>query len=237
MTLSIQSLRRLLLLTLLAALALVKGQGVMAQEDDTYKFDLGAGAGMSGYLGDANESNLFKHPGLAANISFRYLANPRLAVRGLLNLASLSGNTADWTNQLPGGAQYSFKSWVYDLQGRAEFNFFPFGIGETYKRLRRWTPYLALGVGCALSSSGGSTAVAFSVPMAAGVKFKVTKRFNLALEFAMTKVFGDHVDGPDLSDLYTIKSSFFKNTDWYSTLALSFSYEFGPRCVVCHRID
>lgn len=232
------SLKRLCTLLLVMALALVKSPvAVWAQEDDTYKFDIGAGAGMSGYLGDANESNMYKHPGFTGNLSFRYLANSRFAIRGLLSASTLSGNTADWDNVLPDGQQYSFSSWVYDLQARAEFNFFAFGIGETYKRLRRWTPYLTLGIGCALSSSGGSTAAAFSLPMGAGIKFKVTRRFNLALEFAMTKVFGDHVDGPDLSDLYTIKSSFFKNTDWYSTLAVSFSYEFGPRCVVCHRID
>ena len=232
------SARRFIMTISVAVLTLLgSASSVHAQEDDTCKFDIGAGLGMSGYLGDANESNMYRHPGFTGNLSFRYLASDRFAVRGMFAASTLSGNTADWDNALPDGRQYSFKSWVYDLQARAEFNFFAFGMGETYKRLRRWTPYLTLGVGCALSSTDGSSAVAFSLPMGAGVKFKVTRRFNLAVEFAMTKVFGDHVDGPDLSDLYTIKSSFFKNTDWYSTLALSFSYEFGPRCVVCHRID
>ena len=41
----------------------------------------------------------------------------------------------------------------------------------------------------------------------------------------------------ELTDLYQIKSSFLKNTDWYSTLTFSISYEFGRRCVTCHRID
>ena len=54
---------------------------------------------------------------------------------------------------------------------------------------------------------------------------------------AMTKVFGDKVDGKYLTDLYGIKSSFLKNTDWYSTLTVGISYEFGPRCATCHRID
>ena len=53
----------------------------------------------------------------------------------------------------------------------------------------------------------------------------------------MTKVFGDNVDSRELTDLYQIKSSFLKNTDWYSTLMFSVSYEFGERCVTCHRID
>lgn len=229
-----------LLLRILAVVlpAFMSGAAMLhAEEAESYKFDIGAGVGMSGYLGDANESNLFHKPGFDGNVSFRWLASNRFALRTMLNVATLSGNTADFENALPGGAQYEFTSTVFDLGARAEFNFLPFGMGETYKQLRRWTPYLAVGVGCALASSDGNSAVAFSLPMAVGVKFKVRPRFNLALEFSMTKVFGDKVDGRDLNDLYTIKSSFLKNTDWFSTLGISFSYEFGPRCVVCHRID
>ena len=70
----------------------------------------------------------------------------------------------------------------------------------------------------------------------AGLKYKMRERWNLGLEFTMTKVFSDHVDGP-LSDLYGIKSSFLKNTDWYSNIAISITYEFGKRCATCHYVD
>lgn len=230
--------KRLLTVIIFAA-ALLSGGGavnVSAQQDvESYKFDVGAGVGMSGYLGDANESNLFKHPGVAANLSFRYLANSRFAVRGLFSMATISGNSAEMETVFPDNAVYDFKSTVFDLGARAEFNFFAYGIGETYRRLRRWTPYLTLGVGAALSSCDGTTAVAFSLPMGVGLKYKVSRRVNLMAEFTMTKLFGDKADG--IADPYKIKSSFFKNTDWVSALTLSFSYEFGPRCVVCHRVD
>lgn len=220
---------------MLAAVPVCSAQATAQPE--AYKFDLGAGIGMSGYLGDANESNLFSHPGLAANASFRYLLNTRFAIRGLLNLASLSGSTADMENVLPGSAVYDFKFTLYDLQARGEFNFFSYGIGESYKKLSRITPYLALGLGVSMASCDGKNFTAMTIPMAFGVKYKLKPRLNLALEFAMTKVIGDHADGPDLSDLYLIKSSFIKNTDWYSTIQLSLSYEFGERCVECHRLD
>lgn len=204
---------------------------------EEYKFDIGVGLGMSGYLGDANESNMFKHPGFTANGSFRYLVNTRWAFRGLLGISTLSGNTAEWDNVLPGNASYEFSSTVYDFGARAEFNFFNYGIGETYKRLRRITPYISLGLGATMSSSGGSSFFALNIPMGIGVKFKVKPRLNLGMEFTMTKVFGDKADSADLTDLYKIKSSFLKNTDWYSGLTISISYEFGRRCVTCHRID
>ncbi|MDE5988203.1 MAG: porin family protein [Duncaniella sp.] len=204
---------------------------------EKYKFDIGAGLGMSGYLGDANESNLFARPGVGMNASFRYLINSRWALRGLLTAALLSGSTADMENVLPEGKVYEFKSWIYDLGARAEFNFFNYGIGESYKQLSRVSPYLSLGLGVAMSRSGGDSFVAMTLPMGFGVKFKLRPRVNLGMEFTMTKVLGDNADSRELKDLYQIKSSFLKNTDWYSTLMLSISYEFGERCVTCHRID
>ncbi len=211
---------------------------VVAQDYvESYKFDFGAGVGMSGYLGDANESSLFKNIGFAANLSSRYLFDNRWAVRAQLSMATLSGNTADFENVLPNNAQYDFKSTIYDLGFRGECNFFGYGIGETYKRLRRWTPFLSLGVGVTMASADGGSSVAFNIPMGVGVKFKFKQRWNLIAEFSMTKVFGDNVDSKELSDLYQIKSSFMKNTDWYSTFTVGVSYEFGARCVTCHRID
>ena len=230
----------LLSLSSLLVAVLLMPQRLDAQTQATveeYKFDIGGGFGMSGYLGDANESNLLAHPGFVGDLSFRYLVNSRWAFRAQFTTASLSGSTADMKNYLPEGKVYEFSSQLFDLGLRAEFNFFNYGIGESYKQLSRITPYLALGIGATMSTSGGETFFAPSLPMSFGVKYKLKPRLNLALEFTMTKVFGDNLDSGELQDLYQIKSSFIKNTDWFSALTLSISYEFGKRCVVCHRID
>ncbi|MDE6238679.1 MAG: outer membrane beta-barrel protein, partial [Muribaculaceae bacterium] len=211
---------------ILIAILIASGSIMSRAQSAPYRFDVGAGFGMTGYLGDANRSSLLKHPGFEGELSFRYIPNVRWAVRGVLSALSLSGSTADMDNILPseGPETYDFKSTVYDLGGRVEFNFFNYGIGETYKRLRRWSPYLTLGVGVSLSSSGGNSSVAPNLPMGAGVKFKISERLNLSAEFTMTKVFGDKVDGPLLNDLNTIKTAFYKDTDWYSRLTIGISY-------------
>ncbi len=205
-------------------------------QETPYKYSIGAQLGMSGYLGDAS-SNLFAHPGFTATGDFRYHYDSRWVFGGQLGMQTLSGTTADMDNVLPDGAVYDFKSTVYDITARVEFNFFSFGMGETYKKMRRWSPYLTLGVGASLTSSDGETAFAATLPMGAGIKFKVSERFNLNFEFLMIKAFGDHIDGPLLSDLTQIKSSFLKNNDWYSRISVGFSYEFGRRCETCHYVD
>lgn len=212
-------------------------QNCKADDFSSYKFDVGAHIGMSGYLGDANESNIFKHPGYVAGASFRYLPNSRWAIRGIFSTGSLSGNTLDYEDVFPQGVSYQFSSQFYDLGARCEFNFFNYGVGETYKKMKRLSPYISLGVGATLASCDGNAAFALNIPMGIGLKYKLKTRLNLGMEFSMTKVLGDKVDGKMLTDLYQIKSSFLKNTDWYSQLSLSITYEFGERCETCHYVD
>ncbi len=205
-------------------------------QDETYKFDFGANVGMSGYIGDATGGNMFAHPGVAAGLAFNYRPDSRWAVGGMLSTASLKGDTADSDNYLPDGARYTFTSQVFDLSGRVEFNFFSFGMGETYKRLRRWTPYMAVGVGMSLASVKNDKAyVGLSIPMAVGVKFMVKPRLALRAEMRMTKVLTDNLDGID--DPLRIESNFLKNNDWHSAITVGFSYEFGKRCQACHYVD
>lgn len=203
-----------------------------------YKFDIGAEIGMSGYIGEANSSNIFKHPGFDGELSFRYIGDARWAIRGVMSVLTLSGNTEGMANVLPDFANYSFSSTVFDLGVRGEFNFFAYGIGETYKRLRRWTPYLSLGIGMGVASSkGGDTYFAPTLPMGLGFKFKLRERLNLGIEFTMTKAFNHKFDSADLADVNLIHKAFYKNTDWYSRLTIGISYEFGKRCETCHYVD
>lgn len=206
-------------------------------QESPYKFDFGGGLGMSGYLGDANTSSLYKHPGFTAEVGARYIANVRWAFRGLLGVTTLSGNSADMENVFPDNKTFSFSSTVYSLGIRSEFNFLPYGIGETYKRLSRWSPYLLLGLGVAVAYCDGSSTAGLTLPMGAGIKYKLKPRLNLMAEFSMTKIFNDKVDGPTLDDPVGIKTSFIKNTDWMSRFTLGIAYEFGERCQTCHYQD
>ena len=202
-----------------------------------YRSEIGAALGVSGYLGDCNKSNFLKHPGVAGGAVFRYVFNYRMAVKASLSMATLSGNSADFDDVLPGGETYKFNSQLYDIGARFEFNFFNYGIGYTYKRLHRLTPYLSLGIGAALSTCDGNTAFALSIPMGAGVKYKLSERWNLGFEFTMSKLLGDKADGFSADSLTGIKSSFIKNTDWCATMLFSVTYMFNKKCVQCHYVD
>ena len=229
--------RKLIGVAAILILALSFTCKAIAQDDDAYKFEMGAAIGMSGYLGDANTSNLFKYPQPAGAAFFRYLINQRWAAKGTLTIAGLKGNSAYMTNVFPGGETYKFHSNIYDLDGRIEYNFFNYGIGKAYRKLSRWTPYIGVGLGVIISTVNHKSYAAVNLPMNVGIKYKLQPCINLAIDWTMTKVFGDKVDGTLLDDPYLIKSSFIKNTDWYSTVMVSISYEFGVRCKSCFYVD
>lgn len=203
-----------------------------AQED--YRFEIGAGIGMTGYLGDANSANLWKNPGVDGEILLRYIANPRWAFKTNFYAGTLRGNSAQMDNVFPDMQQFKFSTTFFELGELAEFNFFAFGQGEQYRKLKRWTPYITGGLGFTLWSVDSKTHFSLNIPVGVGLKFKVKERLNLGLEFLMKKTFSDKLDGENLSDPYQIKSSFAKNTDWYSTLTFTISYEFSKRCAVCN---
>lgn len=216
---------------LLMAATLLSGRAT-AQED--YRFDFGAGVGMTGYLGDANTSNLYQNPSGTGELFLRYIINPRMGLKTNFYVGGLRGNSEQMTNVFPSGENFKFTTTFYELGELFEFNFLNFGIGETYRHLKRFTPYITAGLGATLWTVDSKVFAGLTIPLGVGAKFKVNERLNLGLEFLMKKVFSDRLDGVMLEDPMGIKSSFAKNTDWYSTLTLTISYEFSKRCAVCH---
>ena len=206
-----------------------------AQED--YRFDFGAGIGMTGYLGDANTSNLLQNPGWDAELFLRYIINPRLGLKTNFYTGGLRGNSEQMTNVFPDGKNFKFSTTFFEIGELFEFNFFEFGIGESYRKLKRITPDITAGLSATLWTVDKSVYAGFTIPFGIGLKYKPSERVNLGLEFLMKKVFSDRLDGVNLEDPYTIKSSFVKNTDWYSTITFTVSSEFSKRCATCNYKD
>lgn len=206
-----------------------------AQED--YRFDIGGGIGMTGYLGDANSANLLANPKWDVEILWRYILNPRFNFKTNFYVGQLGGDSSKMKNVFPNGENFKFSTTFFELGETVEFHFFDYGMGETYRKLKRWTPYIAAGAGITAWSVDSKFGAAFTIPVGFGFKYKPALRWNLGIEFLMKKTFSDRLDGKNLADPLGIKSEFMKNTDWYSTLTFTVSYEFSKRCAVCHYKD
>ena len=200
-----------------------------------YMYEVGPALGVTGYLGECNNGMLFKHPSFTVGGIFRYNHNSRWAFKANLNYANIKGDSEQDWSWYPDGANYVFSSHLIDAGLTAEFNFLNFGRGPAYKKYKPISPYMVAGVGFVFAMTDGKHSASFTIPIGIGVKYKFKEKVNLAFEFTMRKEFSDRVDG--YSDLFDIKHSFGKNTDWYSFAMVTASFEFGKRCIKCNYIE
>lgn len=218
--------------TIIMLASLLLGLGAMGQD---YRYEFGPALGVSGYLGDANNSNMYRHISVAGGGVFRYIHDSRWAIKGNLFYENLRGNSKDLSTKYPHEGEFKVNSHVLDLSATAEFNFFHFGVGPRYKNYKRFSPYMVVGIGVAMGFGNGKTGFSPVLPLGVGVKYKFKNRLNLGFEFTMRKAFGDGLDG--LNDPLGIKHGVMKNTDWYNAAVFTLTYEFSKRCVKCHYVE
>lgn len=229
---------------LIACLALlIVSLTIGAQDTPEYRLELGAGVGVATYQGDFN-NGLLNNMNPLGGVVVKYKPNPRMAWAANVGYGRLKGDSkkADtWYPEIT-TSTVEFKTGIVDVNVRFEYNFWPFGTGREYHGARRLTPFLAIGLGLVFASydadlegvqDKGSSA-AGQMPVGFGVKYKVADRWNLAAEWMMHFTGNDKLDG--ISDPYGIKSTgLFKNTDCYSTIGVTLTYDLWAKCKTCHN--
>lgn len=207
---------------------------VQAQSEPEYRAEIGAGIGAVSYQGDLNGS-LVKNLQPMGSLIGRYKMNPRMALALNVSYGKIKG-TADGTDTwYPDmqGTRVDFNNSLIDACLKYEYNFWPYGTGREYRGAQPLTPYIALGMGATFVSGNKSTATV-NFPLGMGVKYKVGDRLNLTVEWLMHFSLSDELDG--VKDPYGIRSKgLFKNTDCYSTLQVSLTYDLWAKCKVCHN--
>ena len=131
---------------------------------------------------------------------------------------------------------------MLDVSLRYEYNFWPYGTGREYYGAQRLTPFIAIGLGITFANADATqngqhqktSSAAGQLPIGIGIKYKMASRWNLTAEWMMHFTGNDKIDG--ISDPYGIKSGgIFKNTDCYSMLGLTVTYDLWAKCKTCHN--
>ncbi len=204
-----------------------------------HKYEVGSTAGASFYLGDANMTKAFLHSRVAGGVLCRYNLNLQWALKANILGGSISGNTSDSGNKFPGDQQISFQRTFMDIGSQVEFNFFRFSNDYEYLGTKPYTPYILIGAGVTFTT-GKNTFLGVNVPLGLGFKYKLNNRMNIGAEASLRKLFRDDLDVPDsnpgwsLDAPFGIKSSLFKNQDWYSFALIYITWDFGLIDDPCH---
>lgn len=218
--------------TLLSVFLTIFTVSLSAQEAPEYRAEVGGGIGLVAYQGDFN-GNLFKNMQPMFTLLGRYKFNPRMTLALNASYGKIKGSSKNVETFYPDLPEIDFNHGLVDVGVRYEYNFWPYGTGREYRGARRITPYIYIGLGATFVKPE-KTEIALNLPIGAGVKYKLGERLNLALEWTMHFTTSDLLDG--VEDPYGIKSSgFFKNTDCYSYLRLSLTYDLWAKCKTCHN--
>ena len=219
------------------------------------RYEVGLNGGASYYLGDINPGKHFIESEYTYGLYGRYNFNKRISLKLSGNYAKI--HSSDQTSKEDLVRNAWFQSDFIDVSAMCEINFFPFFIGA---KREICTPYLTGGVSVAipLTIEGGflddtytfdntglygdnvsldkKNVVAPNLAIGFGVKFSLSKRFGVQVEWVMHKTFADWLDGiyyygneeyfREQNLLYVCNKS---NMDWYSALQLGVSYKFETR--------
>ena len=205
-----------------------------AQDEPEYKAEIGVGGALVAYQGDFNGS-LTKNMQPMGALVAKYRPNPRSAWALNIGFGKLKGsseNTATWY-PATSDTTITFNNSLVDVGLRYEYNFWPYGTGREYRGAKPLVPFVAIGLGAGFVKTDEKNIVDTNMPIGLGVKYKMAERVNLTLEWMMHFTLSDELDG--VKDPYGIKSNgLFKNTDCFSTLQLSITYDIFAKCKTCN---
>ena len=198
-----------------------------------YKYDAGGSLGLSSAYGDINQGQLMYNPKVSLSALLRVHRGLRWSHLYELESLGLAGYSSEFDNKFIDEKNYSFSSRLWQLSWSAEYNFLNYGWGYDYRNTSRLSPFLSLGVGVGVVSGNEQSALTLTIPIGVGIKYKFAPRWNFTARMVFAKTFTDKADG--VKDPYNIESDGMKNTDWYSNLSFSISYEFGKFCIKCYN--
>lgn len=179
------------------------------------KWEAGAKAGTTFYLGDRN-STIFNSIDPVYGGFLRINVNSRWVTKIQFTTATIKTD---------------FKQRFLDFSVQEEFNFFEYGVLNSNKWTRFFSPYIFAGISLGTYEEGDYAIFAPNIPFGLGVKYKVFPKVNIGLEWCMHKLFTDAFD--NRSNPYKNKEFGLSNKDWYSMATFILSVDIGNKSSYC----
>lgn len=198
------------------------------------KSQLGVTVGLAGYQGDLTYATSLQEAGIAGGIFYKNAISNKLFLRAGLNFGSFNGDDEFYADD-SNGRNFSFTTNFVDASVGLEYAF----LGKprydnTGVFQKNFTPYVNVGLGFVNASpevTAAGTGVLksedldpstahFMVPFGAGLKYDLSEKLTLGLEFSVRAPFSDYLDGIS-------ESANPEKNDWYYIGGVTASYHFG----------
>jgi len=216
----------------LIAFFLIFSSPVLSQRSD----DLGFFLGGSSYMGDINPNRLIYKPLLAYGLDYRYNYNPVFSMKYTAKRGKLQADDLDFASSLYQkyrGANFKDNT-IFEGAALVEYNFFPITMEKSGKD--KFSPYVNFGLAVVYMDKS-SPKIQVVIPFGVGLKYRMSRRIELAAEWMFRRTFTDKID--NMTTYYTDiqftdrQRSFSNNRDWYSFFGINLHYclrNMGFRC-------
>ena len=179
----------------------------------TDELDIGIFGGTSYYMGNINTSQHFYNLSPAMGIIVKHNLNEHYAVRFNMNYGQVRADDADFNNILNQTRQAVFTTRFYDFSFKGEFSFQPFKVTILNRPV---SSYLTAGIAYTFIPSDGAYPDNFlNIPFGAGVKYGISRKVTIGLEWILKKNFTDNIDGIKSFGQFN-SPSLVHNNDWVS---------------------
>lgn len=188
-------------------------------------------------MGDAN-TELYNNTNGVFSFVARYNVNSRFSLKANLAAAGISGSTDGSYGTLPGDG-LKFSRTLYDFGVQIEWGFCGYGM-DGWDGTRRLAPYGLLGIGMTYAPEPARNDFGANFPIGLGVRYKLSERVNIGLEWSMRFSTSDRLDvtadsGTSLENPFMIKGKGIKNKDSYSFTMLYVTFDIFKRPCNCNE--
>ncbi|MFW6222392.1 MAG: DUF6089 family protein [Bacteroidota bacterium] len=188
------------------------------------RFDVGGFGGLSYYMGDINQYQLFYSPATSFGGIVDYSFSSRYYLRLSVYDGAIGANDKDFENDYQSNTRKaSFSASLTDLSLQLGFNFLPYN--SVTKQKNNYSFFVSAGLGYTfVGNSENDISPHITIPFGGGIKYNLFERLTVGMEWTYRKTFKDNVDGVESWSNSEYQSSL-HNFDWYSFGGLFFTYK------------
>ena len=207
---------------------------ICAYSQEGYRYEFGAGGGLSTYTGDVSR-NMLAPPSAEGSLFFRYNKTQRWAYNIEYNKGKTRGDSKDLNIMLPDGAiaERSFINDYHSLDLTIEGSFFPYPKQKKVENSSDITPYYFVGLGvkryttqAVVGNIMNHSSYVIAVPLGVGIKWKLANNWGLQYQMKIEKLMSDKFDG--INNPYSFDQAItIHRQDFLYLNTVSLYYSFG----------